>query len=58
MMYNKFYINTNKEWTLTPTHELIFLKWEMIMNTHKSRTLEEISKKKEKGKQDKGLRAL
>jgi hypothetical protein len=30
----------------------------MIMNTHKSRTLEEISKKKEKGKQDKGLRAL
>jgi hypothetical protein len=30
----------------------------MIMNTHKSRTLEEISRKKEKGKGDKGLRIL
>jgi hypothetical protein len=30
----------------------------MIMNTHKSKTLEEISKKKEKGKQDKGLKTL
>jgi hypothetical protein len=30
----------------------------MIMNMHKSRTLEEISHKKEKGKQNKGLKTL
>jgi hypothetical protein len=30
----------------------------MIINTHKSRALEEISKENEKGKQDKGLKVL